>query len=368
MSEENLKTTPFTVFHRQMNARMVAFAGYDMPVSFEGGLAEHHHVRHQGVGLFDVSHMGQIYFSGSDVMKALEALLPTDIHTIPAHKCKYSLVLNDKAGIIDDIMLNKDKDGNISAVVNGSRKYIVLEHFKTYLSDNVTVTLEDNRALLALQGKDAVALLSRYCPALADLKFMEFGKFTLEGMDLVISRSGYTGEDGVEISVASSVATNLYEFLIKHEGVKPIGLGARDTLRLEAGLCLYGNDLNETITPIEAGLNWAISKKQTTNLAYKGADVLKKQLEQGTDKIRVGLRPEGKAPVRDGVILFDADNHEIGFVTSGGFSPTLNAPISMGYVHPDFSKPQQIIFAELRGKKAPVKISTLPFVSHNYIR
>ena len=368
MSEENLKTTPFTAFHRTMNARMTSFAGYDMPVSFEGGLAEHHHVRNNGVGLFDVSHMGQIYFSGTDVIEALEKLLPTDIHALPSQKCKYSLVLNDAGGITDDIILSKDKDGNISAVVNGSRKYIVLDHFKKYLPENVTVTLDEHRALLALQGKNAVHLLSQYCPALAQLKFMEFGHFILEGIPLVISRSGYTGEDGVEISVTSAFAGRLYEFLIGHKEIKPIGLGARDTLRLEAGLCLYGNDLNETITPIEAGLQWAISKKQTGNLVYKGSEIIKKQLEQGTNKIRVGLRPEGKAPIREGVLLFDADDNEIGFVSSGGFSPSLNIPIAMGYVHTDFSQNETMIFAALRGKKIPVLVSSLPFVPHHYVK
>lgn len=368
MEHQNLKQTPFTHFHKKDGAKMVGFAGYEMPISFEGVLAEHNYVRENGVGLFDVSHMGQITFKGSFVSKELSKILPCDIEKIQVGHCKYSVLLNENGGIIDDLILSKNDDGSVSVVVNGSRKYVVLEWLKIQLPQTIEIIHHENKALLALQGSNAVKVLMAHNFEIANLKFMQFQKFMLDGYEVTISRSGYTGEDGFEISIDSKNADGLYKLLLKDDIVKSIGLGARDSLRLEAGLCLYGQDLDEEISPIEADLSWCISKPMTAEKNYIGSNVIAEQLENGVSRIRVGLLPEGKAPIRQGVEIFNESNEKIGAVTSGGFSPTLNAPIAMGYVDVNYKEIGTVVYAFLRGKYLPMKIAKLPFVVHNYVR
>ncbi len=364
---QNLHNTPFTECHRRVGAKLVAFAGYEMPVSFSGGLAEHNHVRGGGVGLFDVSHMGQITLSGGNPSRDFERLVPSNIQDLPINHAKYTVIMNSDGGMIDDCIVTKNPDGSLFLVVNGSRKHDVLDHLNTELK-NTNITYHENYGLLALQGAGAVSLLSSNVPRVHELKFMQSGQFQIEGFNIRISRTGYTGEDGFEISVSNKNALEFYNFLMKHEAIQPIGLGARDTLRLEAGLCLYGNDIDRNTSPVEASLNWIIDKERTASLGYIGADIIKQQLEGGVSRKRVGLLPQTKAPIRAGVELFDSSDNKIGIVTSGTFSPTLERPIAMGYVTPEFSKLNTEIFAELRGKKIPVIVAKLPFVKHGYVK
>jgi aminomethyltransferase len=364
---QNLQNTPFTECHRIAGAKLVAFAGYEMPVSFAGGLAEHNHVRGGGVGLFDVSHMGQITLSGGNPSRDFERLVPSNIQDLPMNHAKYTVLMNSDGGMIDDCIVTKNPDGSLFLVVNGSRKHDVLEHLTTELK-NTDVTYHENYGLLALQGAGAVSLLSSNVPRVHELKFMQSGQFQIEGFDVRISRTGYTGEDGFEISVSNKNALAFYNFLMKYKTIQPIGLGARDTLRLEAGLCLYGNDIDRNTSPVEANLNWIIDKERTENLGYIGANIIKEQLENGVSRKRVGLLPQTKAPIRAGVELFDSSDNKIGIVTSGTFSPTLERPIAMSYVTPEFSKLNTEIFAELRGKKIPVLVAKLPFVKHGYVK
>ena len=347
----------------------VPFAGYEMPVSFEGGIAEHNHVRGPRLaGLFDVSHMGQITLSGANVIQAFEKLVPSNVASLVAGKCKYSVFMNKTGGIIDDLIFSKNFDESLSLVVNGSRKHIVLEHLQQNLPEDIAVTYHNDKAPMALQGNAAISILSSFTPKISELKFMEFQHFSIEGYNVTLSRTGYTGEDGFEISCSNKAAETLYKMLLADKRVHPIGLGARDTLRLEAGLCLYGQDLNEEITPLEADLSWIISKKKTEDNLYIGAEKIKAQKENGTAQIRVGLKPSGRAPMRSGTELFDQDQNKIGVITSGGFSPSLGHPISMGYVNPSFKEDGTEIFGLLRGKYVPVTVTKLPFVAHKYIR
>lgn len=369
LEEQLLKQTALTACHRELKARIVPFAGYEMPVSFEGGIAEHNHVRCPNMaGLFDVSHMGQITLSGVNVIESFEKLIPSSVASLQAGKSKYSVLLNNKGGIIDDLIFSKNFDGSLLLVVNGSRKYDVLEHLKNMLPDTITITHHEDKALMALQGGGALSVLSAFHPDIAALKFMEFNHFMIEGCEVTISRTGYTGEDGFEISCQNISAEKLYKLFLDHKSVKPIGLGARDTLRLEAGLPLYGQDLDLNITPLDAGLSWIVSKQKTQDKSYIGAQKILEQKESGIEKIRVGLKPSGRAPMRAGTILFDLDHNEIGMITSGGFSPTLSQPISMGMIIPKFQKPDTEIFGLLRGKYVPVTLSALPFVPHKYVR
>lgn len=364
---DTLQKTPFTECHRTAGAKLVAFAGYEMPVSFAGGLTEHHYVRNGGVGLFDVSHMGQITLSDGNPARDFERLVPSNIQDLQINHAKYTCIMNADGGMIDDCIVTKNPDGSLFLVVNGSRKHDVLEHLATELK-NTDITYHDDYGLLALQGAGAVSILSSNVPRVNDLKFMQSGQFQIEGFNVRISRTGYTGEDGFEISIPNKNALAFYDFLMKYEPIQSIGLGARDTLRLEAGLCLYGNDIDMTTSPVEANLNWIIDKERTENLGYIGANIIKQQLENGVFRKRVGLLPQTKAPIRAGVELFDSSDNEIGIVTSGTFSPTLERPIAFAYVKPEFSKLNTEIFAELRGKKVPVLVSKLPFVKHGYVK
>jgi aminomethyltransferase len=364
---QTLNTTAFTDFHHTLGAKFVPFAGYQMPVSFAGGIGEHNHVRGTGIGLFDVSHMGQITLLGDNVIADFERLVPSNITDLPINHAKYTCLMNADGGMIDDCIVTKNPDNSLFLVINGSRKHDVITHLTAELK-NTTITYHADYGLLALQGKQAICVLSNIAPDVHKLKFMQSGQFTINDFDVRISRTGYTGEDGFEISVLPHNAHALYHLITQNPNVHSIGLGARDTLRLEAGLCLYGNDIDMTTSPVEASLNWIIDKDRTQNLGYIGADSVKNHLENGVNRKRVGLLPQTKAPIRAGVELFDTADNKIGVVTSGTFSPTLENPIAMGYIKPEFSKIGTEIFAELRGKKIPVTIAKMPFVKHGYVK
>ncbi|MCL6708397.1 glycine cleavage system aminomethyltransferase GcvT [Pseudomonas sp. R2.Fl] len=373
-----LKKTPLHPLHLSLGARMVPFAGYDMPVQYPlGVLKEHLHTREQA-GLFDVSHMGQVVVrarSGAyeDAARALETLVPVDILGLKDGRQRYGFLTDDNGGILDDLMITHRGD-DLLVVVNASRKDADLAHLKAHLSDTCSVELLEDRALLALQGPRAAQVLPELWAGLAAMKFMDVREVSLHDVDCIVSRSGYSGEDGFEISVPEDKAVELAEALLGHPDCQAIGLGARDSLRLEAGLCLYGNDIDTTTSPVEAALDWAIQKVRRKGGeregGFPGAGRILSELEGGTDRRRVGLKPEGKALVRPPAKLYaDEDGRtEIGHVTSGGFGPTAESPVAMGYVPTRLSEPGTQLFAEVRNKLLPVTVSTLPFVTPGYRR
>jgi aminomethyltransferase len=373
-----LKQTPLHALHVSRGGKMVPFAGYDMPVQFGPGvLREHLHTR-ASCGLFDVSHMGQIALrpkSGrvEDAARALEWLVPQDILALPAGRQRYALFTNEAGGILDDLMVANFGD-HLFLVVNAACKAEDEAHLKEHLSDVCTVEPLRNRALIALQGPKAESVLKKFDAEIGAMKFMDAGSRRLAGLDCFVSRSGYTGEDGFEISVPAEAAEVFAKELLADEAVLPIGLGARDSLRLEAGLCLYGHDLNPATTPVEGALEWAIQKSRRKGGArpggFPGADAILGQLEHGAPRRRVGLRPEGRAPVREGAAIFaDATSPApIGSVTSGGFGPSLNAPVAMGYVPSSHAAPDTIVFAEVRGQRLPLRAVPMPFVPNTYKR
>ncbi|ANK83656.1 MAG: glycine cleavage system protein T [Rhizobiales bacterium NRL2] len=365
-SADGVRTTPLNELHRRLGGRMVAFAGYDMPVQFEGIMAEHRHTR-EAAGLFDVSHMGQVSLSGPDADKALETLIPSNVRELKPGRQRYSMLLNDKGGIIDDFMVTRRGD-DLLLVLNAACKEGDVAHMRERLPAGVRLETLDDRALLALQGPEAEAALQAIVPGVETLSFMQATGFMWEGVDLWISRSGYTGEDGFEISVPADRVEELAERLLADERVKPIGLGARDSLRLEAGLCLYGHDIDETTSPVEAGLQWAMQKRRREQGGFPGADRILKELADGPARLRVGLKPEGRAPVREGAEIADADGNVIGRVTSGGFGPTAGHPVAMGYVTVGFAPPGGAVAAVQRGRSLPMTVTALPFVTRNYKR
>jgi len=373
-----LKQTPLHALHLSRGGKMVPFAGYDMPVQFGPGvLKEHLHTR-ASCGLFDVSHMGQIALrpkSGrvEDAARALEWLVPQDILALPAGRQRYALFTNEAGGILDDLMVANFGD-HLFLVVNAACKAEDEAHLKEHLSDVCTVEPLRDRALIALQGPKAESVLTKFDAEIPTLKFMDTGPRRLAGLDCFVSRSGYTGEDGFEISVPADAAEGFAKELLADEAVLPIGLGARDSLRLEAGLCLYGHDLDPATTPVEGALEWSVQKSRRKGGArpggFPGADVILGQLEHGAARRRVGLRPEGRAPVREGAALF-ADSTSpspIGHVTSGGFGPSLNAPVAMGYVPSSLAAPDTVVFAEVRGQRLRLRVSPMPFVPNTYKR
>jgi aminomethyltransferase len=366
-----LAQTPLNALHRELGARMVGFAGYDMPVSYPAGiLTEHRHTR-TAAGLFDVSHMGQIRVSGPDAAAALESLLPIDVIGLPVGKQRYGFFVNSAGGILDDLMLTRRADDYL-LVVNASNKAADLTLLQTSIAHRCLVQALPERALLALQGPQAAAVLARLNPAVSRLSFMSGAAFTLAGLDCYATRSGYTGEDGYEISVPADSAEALARELLKHPEVQPIGLGARDTLRLEAGLCLHGNDIDAATTPVEAGLTWAIQKVRRPGGeragGYPGADAIGSQISQGAAQRRVGLLGLERVPVRGGTRLTDAHGHAIGQVTSGTISPLLGEPIAMAYVSANHAVMNGEVYADVRGKRQPMKVVPLPFVPHRYAR
>ncbi len=356
---------PLDAWHYAQGGRMVEFAGYFMPVQYEGIIAEHLWTR-ESAGLFDVSHMGQLEVSGEGWAEALEALLPGDISALKPGRVRYSLLLNDDGGILDDLMVTNVGD-HAYLVVNGATKWEDIGHLREHLPDAITLTHLDEQALLALQGPKAADALARLVPDAAALTFMQAGAFVWNGVPLGISRSGYTGEDGFEISLPGEHAAALAEALCSEPEVKPIGLGARDSLRLEAGLPLYGHDLSEETDPVSAGLAFAISKRRREQAGFTGADRVLKLLAAGAPVARVGLALEGRMAAREGALVFAGDR-EVGRVTSGGFSPSLQHPIAMAYVEAALAAPGTALELDVRGKRLAAKVVSMPFVPHRYHR
>ncbi len=365
--EIEIQALPLDAWHRAKGARMVAFAGYHMPVQYEGVMAEHLWTR-ESAGLFDVSHMGQLTFTGDGVVAALEALMPADIAGLAMNRARYSLLLADNGGILDDLMLTRQAEDIVYMVVNGATKYDDIGHMIERLPDEVTLNLMEDHALLAVQGPKAVEAVSRLAPGVEALVFMQAGAFKWQGHDLWISRSGYTGEDGFEISVPADAAVSLADALCAEPEVKPIGLGARDSLRLEAGLPLYGHDLDEQITPVMADLGFALFKRRREAGDFPGAERILLERENGPIAKRVGLLIEGRQPVRKGAIVVDADGSEVGKVTSGGFAPSVGAPIAMAYLPLAMAAPGTTIQIAQRGKVHTATVTPLPFIPHRYVR
>ncbi len=370
-----LKRTPLYELHVELGAKMVPFAGYEMPVQYPLGiLKEHLHTRAH-VGLFDVSHMGQAELIGPDhqtTATALEALVPADILNLKPGQQRYTQLLNEEGGIIDDLMVSRPadpaEDGKLLLVVNASRKDIDYAHIPGRLPASVRLQPLDDLALLAFQGPEAAAVLAGLAPETAKLGFMGTMTTPVGSFQCHISRSGYTGEDGFEISVAASQAVDLARLLLAQAGVQPVGLGARDSLRLEAGLCLYGHELDETTSPVEAGLTWSMQKRRREAGGFPGAERIQKELREGPSRVRVGIKPEGRAPAREGTEVTLPSGSHIGVVTSGGFGPTVNGPIAMGYVNAAHAKTGNEIALMVRGKPQPARIVDLPFVPHRYLR
>jgi aminomethyltransferase len=364
---KTLRTLPLDAWHRSLGARMVEFAGYAMPVQYQGVLAEHLHCRAQAV-LFDVSHMGQATLSGATAAAALERLVPGDMLGLKPGRQRYTLLTNDAGGIFDDLMVANLGGDKLFLVVNASRKEIDFAHIAANLPSSVQLHPHEDRALLALQGPAAAGAMGRICAEAAQLPFMGVATVTLAGIPCLVSRSGYTGEDGFEISVPADAAQAVAQRIIDEPEVVPAGLGARDSLRLEAGLCLYGNDIDELTSPIEADLAWVIGKRRRAAWDFPGAMAIRDQLEHGTTRRRVGIRPDGRAPARALTEIVADDGTEAGTITSGGFSPTLSAPIAMGYVRKDLTSDGTALHLMVRGKPLPARVVPMPFVPHRYAR
>jgi aminomethyltransferase len=347
---------------------MVPFAGYAMPVHYPAGiLAEHVHCR-AAAALFDVSHMGQGSLHGDAAAAALEALVPGDIAGLKPGRQRYTLLTTPSGGILDDLMAANLGGGRLFLVVNAGRKEVDFAHIAAHLPAGVRLERHEDRALLALQGPAAIAVLARLAPEVAALPFMGVAALSIAGADCLVSRSGYTGEDGCEVSVPAEQAEALARRLLAEPEVMPAGLGARDSLRLEAGLCLYGNDIDETTNPIEAGLAWVIGKRRKMAWNFVGAGPIRAMLDDGPARLRVGIRPEGRAPARAGAEIVGPDGAAIGTVTSGGFGPTLNAPVAMGYVRRDLAADGGAVSLMVRGKPLPALVAPMPFVPHRYVR
>jgi aminomethyltransferase len=376
--QSQLKRTPLHALHLARGGKMVPFAGYDMPVQYAAGvLREHLHTRNSA-GLFDVSHMGQIALrpkSGKveDAALALERLVPQDIVGVAPGRQRYAQFTNGQGGILDDLMV-ANFGSHLFLVVNAACKAEDEAHLRTGLSDTCVIESLANRALIALQGPKAESVLAKLCPDAPAMRFMDAGPRRVDGIDCYVSRSGYTGEDGFEISVPAERTDALAGALLENSDVLPIGLGARDSLRLEAGLCLYGHDIDAATTPVEGALEWSIQKSRRHGGAraggFPGADRILSELANGAPRRRVGLRPEGRAPVREGAPLFAnaASSAQIGAVTSGGFGPSVNAPVAMGYLPSSHAAPGSLVFAELRGQRLPLLIAPMPFVPNTYKR
>jgi len=369
MSDDSaLLTTPLDALHRELGAKMVPFAGYAMPVQYPlGVLGEHLHTR-AGAGLFDVSHMGQITIEGDGVATLLESLVPGDIEGLGLGRTRYSVFTNDQGGILDDLMISKLADDKLFLVVNAACKDADFAHLSQALSGKATLTRLDDRALLALQGPQAATVMARLAPGAEAQGFMSIREYPIDGIPCLVTRSGYTGEDGYEISVANADAEKLARTLLAQPEVKPIGLGARDSLRLEAGLCLYGSDIDTTTTPVEGRIAWIIGKRRREQGGFPGAAVIQKQLTEGASRLRVGIKPVGRAPARAHTEITDVDGTPLGEITSGGFGPSADGPVAMGYVPAGFAVPGMPVKLIVRGKALEAHVALLPFVPHSYYK
>ena len=370
---ETLAETPLAALHRAAGGRMVPFAGYAMPVQYPTGILAEHAWTREHAGLFDVSHMGQARLVGPSytaVAAALEALAPADIAGLAPGQQRYTQLLNDEGGILDDLMAARPpgREGEIALVVNASTKEPDYRHIAARLPDGIELRREDDRALLALQGPEAVAVLAEIAPAVTDLAFMTGREIALGGIPAYVTRSGYTGEDGFEISVSAQDAPDLWALLTRSPRVKPIGLGARDSLRLEAGLPLYGHDINQETSPVEAGLAWSIGRRRREEGGFPGQIRIGEELANGPLRRRVGIRVEGRAPAREHADILDEAGELVGKVTSGGFGPTANGPVAMGYVVTEFARPGTRLGLVVRDRTIPGEVVKLPFVPHRYKR
>ncbi|MEE1876936.1 glycine cleavage system aminomethyltransferase GcvT [Erythrobacteraceae bacterium 1XM1-14] len=368
IEELPLELLPLDAWHRARGARMVPFAGYEMLIQYEGIVAEHEWTRNSA-GLFDVTHMGQLLLSGPDLDAAVEAVLPIDLSTLKAGMQRYSLLLDENGGVLDDLMVSRWPD-QLHLVVNGATKWDDIGHLREHLPDEITLNHLDEQALLALQGPKAVDALARHAKGeqpVSALTFMKFGRFTMAGHDVTIARAGYTGEDGFEISLPAKAAVEIADLLCGEPEVKPIGLGARDSLRLEAGLPLYGHDLSPETSPIEAGLLFGINKRRRQEGGFPGAERILREIAEGTARRWVGLALDGRLPAREGAEVF-AGPGKVGTVTSGGFSPTLGHPIAMAYVDSAHAAQGTALEIEVRGKRLAATVTPMPFVPHRYFR
>jgi aminomethyltransferase len=366
-AEAPLSRTALYDLHVALGARMVAFAGYEMPVQYRQGIiAEHLHTRSRA-GLFDVSHMGQIRLVGEAAAEALEALAPGDLLALAPGQMRYTVLLNDQGGILDDLMVTRVQ-GGLALVVNAARKDADLACLRARLGRGVGIEPRFEQALLALQGPQAAAVLARHAGGVERMPFMTGAELRVAGIPCFLTRSGYTGEDGFELSVAGDAAVTLAERLLAEPELAPIGLGARDTLRLEAGLCLYGHDIDETTTPVEASLAWTIGRRRRTDGGFPGAEAILRQLVDGAARKRVGIKPDGRAPAREGSAIIDPAGAPLGQVTSGGFGPSLGTPIAMGYVPPSHATPGTPLSLVVRDVPRPAQVVALPFVPTRYYR
>ncbi|WBV42513.1 glycine cleavage system aminomethyltransferase GcvT [Pseudoroseomonas cervicalis] len=365
---DTLLETPLASLHRELGGKMVPFAGYAMPVQYPAGIMAEHLATRAGAALFDVSHMGQAELTGEGAAAALEALTPADIRILKPGRQKYGLLLNQAGGIVDDFMVANLGGDRLFLVVNASRKAVDLPLIEAALPAGVRLTPLPDRALLAFQGPQAVALLAGLAPAIAALPFMGVAETEIDGIPVLVSRSGYTGEDGVEISVPAERAEALAKRLLALPGVVPAGLGARDSLRLEAGLCLYGNDIDETTSPVEAALVWTIGKRRRMEWNFPGAERIRAELENGPSRLRVGILPEGRQPARAHTAIHAPGGAAMGEITSGTFGPSLNGPCAMGYVAREHAADGTALELQVRGKALPARVAATPFVPHRYAR
>jgi aminomethyltransferase len=363
-----LLRTPLHALHAELGAKLVPFAGYDMPVQYPAGiLREHLHVREKA-GLFDVSHMGQAFLDGPEAIAALETLVPGDVAALADGQMRYTMLTDAKAGILDDLMVTRLAADRLFLVVNAGCKNDDYAHIQARIGGRARLTRREDRALLALQGPAAASVLARVVPEVATMKFMSAIETRFEGVDALITRSGYTGEDGYEISVPNESAVLVARRLLSQPEVLPIGLGARDSLRLEAGLCLYGHDIDTTTTPIEATLAWTISKRRRAEGGFPGAAIVQAQLAEGTARKRVGIKPDGRAPAREGTEIVDQTGARIGTVTSGGFGPSVEAPVAMGYVAASAAKAGTRVGLVVRGNTLAATVAPMPFAPHRYFK
>ena len=370
-SDDTMLKTALYDLHVELGAKMVPFAGYAMPVQYPMGIVKEHQHTRSAAGLFDVSHMGQLLLKGEHAASALETLVPVDIVELPAMKQRYALFTNDQGGVMDDLMVTNAGD-HLFVVVNAACKAQDIEHLRSHIGDRCEIEVLEDHALLALQGPQAGAVMARLAPETQQMVFMTAAPIEVDGIECFATRSGYSGEDGFEISVRNKDAVRLARTLLAQAEVEPVGLGARDSLRLEAGLCLYGHDLDTQTTPVESSLLWALSKSRRADGArpggYPGADTIMSQIANGVGRKRVGIKAEGRMPVRDGAQLLDAEGNPRGIVTSGGFGPTVNGPVAMGYVETELAKPGTALFAVVRDKQIPVSVEKMPFVEQRYHR
>ncbi len=375
MTEAKILRTPLYDAHVALGARMVPFAGYEMPVQYAGGIIAEHNWTRSSAGLFDVSHMGQCFVVGPDfaaTAAAMEKIVPADLAGLEPGQQRYSQLLNEDGGILDDLMITrsayKNYEGWLYVVVNAARKAHDFAWIARHLPEGVTFKPGEAMALIALQGPKAETVLAKHMSAVRDLAFMHYTQAELDGMKLHISRSGYTGEDGFEIAAFDKDVGKLWNLLLADPLVKPVGLGARDSLRLEAGLCLYGHDIDESTSPVEAGLVWSIGKRRRSEGGFIGSARVQGELANGPARKRVGIKPEGRAPAREGTVITDAGGRNRGSITSGGFGPTVNGPVAMGYVETAFASSGTPVQLIVRGTPMKAAVAALPFVPHHFKR